>query len=177
MAIDGGMVKTVTNCFLGSKITADADCSHEIKRCLLLGRKVMTNLDSILKTRDIANKGPYSQAYGFSSSHVWMWELEYKESCAPKNWYFQTVVLEKTLESPLDSKEIKPVHPQGNQPWRSPCCPNNSQGSSPTPQFESICSSLLSFLYGPTLTSIHDHWRNHRFDYMNLCWQSNVSAF
>ena len=65
--------------FLGSKITADGDCSHEIKRCLLLRRKVMTNLDSISKSRDIANKGPYKgQGYGFSSSHVWMWELDYE---------------------------------------------------------------------------------------------------
>ena len=96
--------------FLGgcSKITADGDCSHEIKRCLLLGRKVMTNLDSI---------GPSSQGYGFSSGHVWMWELDCKEGWAPKNWCFWTVVLEKTLESPLDCKEIQPVHPKGNQSW------------------------------------------------------------
>ena len=67
---------------LGSKITTDVDCSHEIKRCLLLGRKVMTNLDSIFKSRDItfANKGPSSQGYGFSSGHVWMCELDNKES-------------------------------------------------------------------------------------------------
>ena len=58
-----------------------------------------------------------SQGYGFSSSHVWMWELDYKESWPPKNWCFWTVVLEKTLESPLDHKEIQPVHPQGNQSW------------------------------------------------------------
>ena len=64
-----------------------------------------------------ANKGPLSQSYGFSSSHIWMWELDYKESLAPKNWCFWTVVLEKTLESPLDCKEIKPVHPKGNQSW------------------------------------------------------------
>ena len=64
-----------------------------------------------------ANKGPSSQSYGFSSSHVWMWELDYKESWAPKNWCSWTVVLEKTLESPLDYKEIKPVHPEGNQSW------------------------------------------------------------
>ena len=64
-----------------------------------------------------ANKGPSSQSYGFSSSHVCIWELDYKESWAPKNWCFWTVVLEKTLESPLDSKEIKPVHPKGNQSW------------------------------------------------------------
>ena len=63
------------------------------------------------------NKGPSSQGYGFSSSHVWMWELDYKESWAPKNWCFWTVVLEKTLESPLDCKEIQPVNPKGNQPW------------------------------------------------------------
>ena len=63
------------------------------------------------------NKGPYSQNYGFSSSHVQMWLLDYKEGWAPKNWYFQTMVLEKNLESPLNSKEIQPVHPKGNQPW------------------------------------------------------------
>ena len=64
-----------------------------------------------------ANKGQSSQSYGFSSSHVWMWELDYKESWALKNWYFWAVVLEKTLESPLDCKEIQPVHPKGNQSW------------------------------------------------------------
>ena len=64
-----------------------------------------------------AGKGLYSQSYGFSSSHVWMWELDYKESWGPKNWWFQTVMLEKTLEWPLHSKEIKPVNPKGNQPW------------------------------------------------------------
>ena len=63
------------------------------------------------------NKGPSIQGYGFSSRHVWMWELEYKESCAPKNWCFLTVVLEKTLKSPLDCKEIQLVHPKGNQSW------------------------------------------------------------
>ena len=64
-----------------------------------------------------ADKGPYSQSYGFSSNHVRVWELDHKEGWTPKNWYFRTVVLEKTLESPLDSKEIKPVNPKGNQPW------------------------------------------------------------
>ena len=107
--------------FLGSKITADGDCSHEIKRCTLHGRKSMTNLDSIFKSRDITlltnDKGPYSQIYGFSSSHVWMWELDHEEGWEPKNWCFWTVVLEKTLKSPLDCKEIEPVHPKGNQPW------------------------------------------------------------
>ena len=82
-------METVADFILGdSKITADGDCTHEIKRRLLLGRKVMTNLDSIFKSRDIADKGPSSQDYGFSSSHVWKWELDY------------------TLESLLGSKEI-----------------------------------------------------------------------
>jgi len=92
--------------------------SHEIKRCLLLERQVMTNPDSILKSTDITlpTKVCLVKA-SFSSSHVWMWELDYKESWAPKNWCFWTVVLEKTLESPLDCKEIQPVHPKGNQSW------------------------------------------------------------
>ena len=75
----------------------------------------MTNLDSILKSRGIGNKGPSRQSYSFSSSHVWIWELDYK-SWAPKNWCFWTVALEKTLESPLDCK-IKPVNPKWNQSW------------------------------------------------------------
>ena len=115
--IDGKTMETVTDIFLGgSKITADGYCSHEIKRCLLLGRKAMTNLDNIKKQRHyFANKGLSSQSYGFSSSHVWMWELDYKESWALKNWCFWTMVLEKILESPLDSKEIQQVHPKGDQ--------------------------------------------------------------
>ena len=73
LQIEGETVEIVTDLiFSGSKITADGDCSHEIKRCLLLGRKAMTNLDSILKSRDITNKGPSSQSYSFSSSYIWM---------------------------------------------------------------------------------------------------------
>ena len=103
----------------GSKITADGDRSHEIKRRLLLGRKVMTNLDSIFKSRDITlpTKVHLVKAMVFPVGHVWMWELNYKESRAQMNWCFWTVVLEKTLESPLDCKEIKPVNPKGNQSW------------------------------------------------------------
>jgi len=88
---------------------------HEIKRRLLLGRKVMTNLDSILKSRDIyfANESPSSQGYGFSSSHVWMWELDYKESWVPENWCFELWCWRRLL----DSKEIQPVPPKGNQFW------------------------------------------------------------
>ena len=117
--IDGETVETVADfIFLGSKITTDGDCSHEIKRCLLLGRKVMTNLDSILKSRHyFANKGLSSQGCDFSSSHIWMWELDCEESWARKNWCFWSVVLEKTLESPLDCKEIQPVYSEGDQPW------------------------------------------------------------
>ena len=104
----------------GFKINADGDCSHEIKRRLLLGRKAMTNLDSILKSKDITllTKVCLIKAiYGFSSSYVWMWELDYKESWTLKNRFFWNVVLEKTLESPLDCKEIQPVYPKGNQSW------------------------------------------------------------
>ena len=104
--------------FLGSKITADGECSCEIKRCLLLGRKVMTNLDGILKSRGITlSTRVHIQSYDFPSSHVWMWELDHKEGWAPKNGCFQIVVLEKTPESPLDCKQIKPVNCKGNQPW------------------------------------------------------------
>ena len=98
----------------GTKITANGDCSHEIKRRLLLGRKVITNLDSILKSRDVTLS---TNVRLVKASHVWMWELDYKESWAPKNWCFWTVVLEETLESPLDCKEIQPVHPKGDQSW------------------------------------------------------------
>ena len=117
--IDGETVKTVSDfIFLGSKITADGDCRHEIKRRLLLGRKVVTNLDSIMKKQihHFVNKGPSSQGFGFSSSHVWMWELDYKESWALENCCFWTVVLEKTPESRLDHKEIKPVDPKEISP-------------------------------------------------------------
>ena len=106
--IDGETVETVAGfIFGGSKITADGDCSHEIKRRLLLRRKVMTNLDSILKSRDISlsTKVHLVEAMIFPVV-VWVWELDYKESWVPKNWCFWTVVLEKTLESPLDCKEI-----------------------------------------------------------------------
>ena len=89
-----------------------------IREGLLLGRKVRQPRQHIKKQRyHFADKGPSSQSYGFSSSHVQMWELDHKESWALKNWYFWTVVLEKTLESPLDCKEIKPVHSKGNQSW------------------------------------------------------------
>ena len=88
--IDGETVRDFI--FLGFKITADGVCSHEIKSHLLLRRKAMTNQDSMLKSRDTTNKGLSSQGYGFSSGHVWMWELDHKESWALKNWCFWTGV-------------------------------------------------------------------------------------
>ena len=107
--IDGETVETEADFrFLGSIITADGDCSHEIKRRLLLGRKVMTNLDIILKSRDITlpTKVCLVKAMVFPVV-TYRCELDYKE----------TVVLEKTLERPSDCKEIQPVHPKGNQSW------------------------------------------------------------
>ena len=101
-------VETVADfIFSGSKITADGDCSHEIKRRLPWKESYDQPRQHIKKPRHyFVNKGPSSRDYGFSSSHVWMWELDYKYSWAPKNWCFWTVVLEKTLESPLDCKKI-----------------------------------------------------------------------
>ena len=115
----GKQWKQWSTIFLGSKITADSDCSHEIKRHLLLVIKIMTNLDSILKSRNIAlpTQVHLVKAMVFFSSHAWMWEFDCEESWVPKNWCFGTVVLEKTLESPLDCKEIQPVHPKGDQSW------------------------------------------------------------
>ena len=114
--IDGETVETVADfIFGGSKITADCDCSHEIKRCLLLGREVMTNLDSILKSRDVTLSTKVILVKTMVSCMVW--ELDCEEGWALKNWCFWTVVLEKTLESPLDCKEIQLVHPKGNQFW------------------------------------------------------------
>ena len=132
----------------GCKITADGDCSHKIKRHLLLGKKAMTTLDRVQELvvdreawrckeldttewlnsteqrqyikkqrQNFADKSPFSQSYGFSSSYVWTWELDHKEGWVPKNWCFWTVVLENTLKSTLNSKEVKPVNPKGNQPW------------------------------------------------------------
>ena len=117
--IDGETRETVTNfIFLGSKITADGDCSHEIKSTCSLEKSYDQFRQHIKKQRHyLANKGPSSQSYGFSSSHIWIWELDCEESWAPKNWCFWIVVLEKTLESPLYYKEIQPVRPKGNQFW------------------------------------------------------------
>ena len=102
--------------FLCSQITEDGDCSLKIKRHLLFGRKAMTNLDSVLKSRDmpLLPKVSIVKAVVFL---VVMWQLDHKEGWTLKNWCFQIVVLEKTLESPLDCRKIKPVKPKGNRPW------------------------------------------------------------
>ena len=105
--------------FEGSQITADGDCSHEIKRLLLLGRNAMTNLDSILKSRDITlpTKVHLVKAMVFPVVMYGCESWTVKKAGGPKNWCFRTVVLEKTPESPLDCKEIQPVNPKGNQSW------------------------------------------------------------
>ena len=111
MANRGRKVEVVTDfLFLGSKITADGDCSHEIRRRLLLGKKAMANLTVEKQRHFSAHQGLYSQGYGLPSDRVRLWELDCKEGRARKNWCFWTVVLEKTPESPLNSKEIKPVN-------------------------------------------------------------------
>ena len=113
--IDRETVETVSDfLFMGSKITADGDCSHEIKRHSLEG-KLWPTWHTKKQRRYFANKGPSSWSYGFSSGHVWMWELGCDESWVPKIWCFWTMVLERTLESPLDCKGIQPVHPKGDQ--------------------------------------------------------------
>ena len=106
--IDGETMETVRYFF---RITADGDCNHEIKTLAPWKKSYDQPRQHIKKQRHyFANKGPSGQSYDFSSSHVWTCESDYKDSWAPKNWCFWTVVLKKTRESPLDCKEIKPVH-------------------------------------------------------------------
>ena len=117
--IDGGIIKTVTDfIFLHSKITVEGDCSHEIKTLALWKKSYDQHRQHIKKqSHYFASKGPYIQSYGFSNSHVRMWELDHTEGWVLKNRCLLIVVLEKTLESPLDCKEMQPVHPKGNQSW------------------------------------------------------------
>ena len=118
--IDGETMETVRDfIFLGSKITADGDCSHEIKRHLLLGRKAMTNKDSILKSSNITlpTKVHLVKAIVFPVIMCGCESWTTKKAERQRTWCFQTVVLEKTLESPLDWKEIKQINPKRNQSW------------------------------------------------------------
>ena len=117
--IDGEKVEAVTDfIFLGSKITVDGTVAMKLEDACFLEGKLCQIYTVYWKTeRSLRQKDPYSQSYGFSSSHVQMWKLNHRKGWVPKNWCFQIVVLEKTLESPLDSQEIQPVNPKGNQPW------------------------------------------------------------
>ena len=115
--INGEKMESDTFYFLGLQNHC-SDCSHEIKTLASWKESYNKSRQCIKKQRHhFADQGPYSQSYGFSSSHVLMWELDHKEAWKLKNWCFQTVVLEKALDSPSDSKEIKLVNPKGNQPW------------------------------------------------------------
>ena len=116
--IEEEKVEAVTDLvFLGSKITVGGDCIHEIKTLGPWKKRYDKSRQCIKKQRHyFANKGSYGQNYGFTSGHVQMWELDHKEGSVPKNWCFETVVQEKTLESSLGCKEIKTSHPKGNQP-------------------------------------------------------------
>ena len=118
--IDGKNVETMSDfIFLGSKITIDSDWSHKIKRRFLLGRTAMSNLDSVLKKRyHFANKGPYSQSYGFSSSHVWIWELDHKEGWVPKKWCFELWCWRRLLRVPWTTRRSNLSIIKENQPWR-----------------------------------------------------------
>ena len=129
--IDGQTMETVRDFILGgSKITADGDCSHEIKTLGPWKESYDQPRQHIKKQRHyFANKCPSSQSYGFSSSHIWMWELDYKESWAPKNWCFWTVVLEKTLDFPWTARSssqsnLKEINP--NIHWKDWCWSWNS---------------------------------------------------
>ena len=117
--IDGETVETVADIiFWAPKSLQMVTAAMKLKDTYSLEEKYDQPRQHIKKQRHyFANKGPSSEGYGFSSSHIWMWELDYKESWAPKNWCFWTVVLEKTLESPLDCRKIQPVHSKGNQSW------------------------------------------------------------
>ena len=129
--VDHILSETVAEFILGgSNFTADDDCSMKLKDTLWKESYDQPRQNIKKQRHYFANKGLSSQSYGFSSSHVWMWELDYKETWAPKNWCFWTVVLKKTLDSPLDCKEIQPVNPKGNQSWifigRTSCWSLNS---------------------------------------------------
>ena len=149
--INGETVETVADfIFLGSTIMADGDCSHEIKRRLLLGRKVMINLDSIFKSTDIT---------------------------LPTKVHLVKAMVFPVVMYGCESWIVKKADLLQNGLVGSPCSPRDSQESSPTAHFKSINSLAFSLLHSPTLTSIHDYWKNHSLGYTDLSRQSNVCAF
>ena len=151
--IDRETVETVDDfIFGGSRITANGDCSHEIKRRLLLGRKVMTNLDSILKSRD--NTLPIN---------VCLSSVQFSCSVVSNSLHQVAKVLEFQLQHQSFQRTPRADLLQ-NGLVGSPWSPRDSQESSSTPQFKRINTSVLSFLHSPTFTSIHDHWKNHSLD-------------
>ena len=155
--------------FLGSKITADVDYSHEIKRHLLLGRKVTINLNSILKSRDIILPTKVQLAKAMVFPVVMYGELDCEESLVPKNWCFWTVVLEKTLESPLDCKDIQPVHPKGNQSW---ICIGKTDAEAETPILWP--PDVKSWLIGKDLDAWKD-WRQEEKGRQRMRWLDGIT--
>ena len=143
---------------MGSKITANGDCSHEIKRCLLLERKAMTNLDSVLKSKvaTLPTKVHIVKAMVFPGV---MYKCE--------SW-----TIKKAENERIDAFELWCWRRLLRIPWTA-----RRSNYSPTPRFKSINSLVLSLLHGPTLTSVHDYWKNRNSDYTDLCQQSDVSAF
>ena len=160
-------METVANfTFWGYKITADSDCSLEINRCLLLGRKIMTNLDSILKSRDIIlpTKVRLVKVFFFFSPVVmYGCECSCKESWLQSNWCFWTVLLEETLEYPLDYNEIQPVHPKGNQSFFVFFCSVVS----------SVYLRLLIFLPAILITACASSSPAFLIHWVDWCWSSN----
>ena len=152
-------------CFLELKITADGDYSHEIKRCLLLGKKAMTNPDSLLKIRDITlqTKVPVIKAVFFQESCM------DKEDWAMRKWCFWTVVLEKTLESPVDSREIKPVNPKGNQHW---IFIGRTDAEAEAPVFWPLMQTANSLEKDPVAGK---DWRQRRRGLQRIRWLDSIT--
>ena len=151
--------------FLSSKITADGDYSHEIKRRLLLGKKAMTNPDSLLKIRDITlqTKVPVIKAMVFPGV------IMDKEDWAMKKWCFRTVVLDKTLESPLDSREIKPVNPKGNQHW---IVTGRTDAEAEAPVFWPLMQTANSLEKDPVAGK---DWRQRRRGLQRIRWLDSIT--
>ena len=172
--------------FLSSKITVDHDSSHKIKRCLFLERKAMINLDSISKERHhFADKGPYSQSYGFSSSHVWMWELDHKKGWVLKNECFQIVCWRRLLKVPWTAKitnqSVLNIHwkdwfPLGLTGLISFQSKGISRVFSNTRIWKHQLFGAQSYLWSNSHIHI-DYWKNHSFDSTDLCCKNNVLLF